>query len=173
MGDVTTTPNLPLKTVSQLTGLSPDILRAWEKRYQVVSPVRGPRGTRLYNSEDVAHLRLLAGAVAGGRSIGDVARLGRAELEQLAAVRIDPTDTSPATPGADPGLRVIREALDAIDHFDSMRLHRLLADAMVGLGMPRFVECVAMPLLREVGICGVAATSRSPTNTSSLESCAV
>ncbi len=146
-----TTANLPLRTVSQLTGLSPDILRAWERRYQVVTPVRGPRGTRLYSGADVAHLRLLAGVVAAGRSIGDVARLDRVALEKLSAERVDAGLPLQSAAAVDPGRRVLREALEAIELFDSTRLHRLLSDAMVGLGMNRFVECVAMPLLRSVG----------------------
>ena len=52
----------PLRTVSQLTGLSPDLIRAWEKRYGVVSPERGARGARLYNPDDIAHLQRLARA---------------------------------------------------------------------------------------------------------------
>lgn len=151
MAGASTNANLPLRTVSQLTGLSPDILRAWEKRYQVVRPVRGPRGTRLYSGDDVAHLRLLAGAVAAGRSIGDVARLDRGELEQLVASRIEPAAHDAPTTAADPGAAVVAQALEAIELFDSLRLHRLLADALVGLGIARFVDRIAMPLLREVG----------------------
>jgi len=142
--------NLPLRTVSQLTGLSPDLLRAWERRYQVVTPIRGPRGTRLYSADDVAHLRLLAGAVAGGRSIGDVVGLDRADLERLASAPRGGIKHD-ASRGPDPGVRIVREALDAIELFEAGRLHRTLSDAMLGLGIERFVDSVAMPLLRDVG----------------------
>lgn len=51
----------PLRTVSRLTGLTPDLIRAWERRYGVVAPVRGPRGAWLYgasaaNEQEVAAL---------------------------------------------------------------------------------------------------------------------
>ena len=75
--------SLPLRTVSRLTGLSADIIRAWERRYGVVAPTRGPRGARLYSTEDVAQLRLLRRAVSSGRAIGDIARLSRGALENL------------------------------------------------------------------------------------------
>ena len=45
----------PLRTVSATTGLSPDLIRTWEKRYGVVSR-RGARGARLDSAADVAHL---------------------------------------------------------------------------------------------------------------------
>ncbi len=70
----------PLRTVAAMTGLTPDLIRAWEKRYAVVAPVRGARGARLYSAADVTHLRLLARVVGGGRAIGDVAALAAAEL---------------------------------------------------------------------------------------------
>ena len=75
----------PLRTVTAMTGLTPDLIRAWEKRYAVVAPVRGARGARLYTTGDIAHLRLLARVVGAGRAIGDVAALRPAESEKLAA----------------------------------------------------------------------------------------
>src|SRR5512135_256513 len=74
----------PLRTVTAMTGLTPDLIRAWEKRYAVVAPIRGARGARLYTAADIAHLRLLGRVVAAGRSIGDVAGMSPAKLEQLA-----------------------------------------------------------------------------------------
>ena len=38
----------PIRAVAQLTGLSVDTLRAWERRYKAVSPQRQGRG-RVYN----------------------------------------------------------------------------------------------------------------------------
>ncbi len=140
----------PLRTVARLTGLTPDLIRAWEKRYGVVSPERGPRGARLYTVEDVAHLRLLARVVGSGRAIGDVAKLGRRELESLAG--------APAPSGADggsaaegPGQKVVQRALAAVSSFDAEALDRRLGDALLALGSGPFIRRVAFPLLTEVG----------------------
>ena len=73
----------PLSTVTVMTGLSPDLIRAWERRYAVVAPIRGARGARLYSAADISHLRLLARAVGAGRAIGDVAGLSPAQLQRL------------------------------------------------------------------------------------------
>jgi len=140
------TAHLPLRTVSQLTGLSPDVVRAWEKRYQVVSPVRGPRGARLYTNQEVAHLRLLASAVASGRSIGDIAHLDRAALEKLAA---DATGEGKESPGV--ATEVMERSFAAIEAFDPDRLHATLSEALIGLGTLSFIQRVATPLLEEVG----------------------
>lgn len=55
-----------VKQVSQLTGISTDLLRAWERRYGVVSPRRTASRYRLYGDDDVARLRRMAELVAGG-----------------------------------------------------------------------------------------------------------
>ena len=122
---------LPLRTVSRLTGLSPDIIRAWEKRYSVVAPTRGARGARLYSAADVAHLSLLGRVVGGGRAIGDVARLDRRTLEALARTAIPTMAADPtAAPIADEPGEVVRRALAVLARFDAAALDRCLGDAL-------------------------------------------
>jgi len=89
----------PLRTVARLTGLSPEVLRAWERRYRVVTPARTPGGTRRYSAADLERLRLLKAAVDAGHRIGDVARLDVAELSRRSTrvplSRDRPTTQSP------------------------------------------------------------------------------
>jgi MerR family transcriptional regulator, light-induced transcriptional regulator len=134
----------PVRTVARLTGLSADLIRAWEKRHGVVTPIRGPRGARLYSVDDVAHLRLLAQAVGGGRAIGDVAQLDRPALEALAG------KARAAEPDAAEQI-VLARLLDAVGSGDAVVLERQLSEALVALGGRRFVHQLAAPLLREVG----------------------
>lgn len=71
--------------VSRLTGISPDALRIWERRYAAVEPHRSPSGGRLYSSEDVARLRLLKQLVDAGDAIGEVANLEMSTLQERLA----------------------------------------------------------------------------------------
>ena len=141
---------LPLRTVSRLTGLTPDIIRAWEKRYGVVAPQRGPRGARLYSAADVAHLRLLRRVVAAGRAIGDVAKLDADELTALAA-------TSEADHNGHSGQRaavesdVVAHMIGALERFDALALDHYLGEALIVFGAREFIRRVAKPLLEEVG----------------------
>lgn len=133
----------PLRTVSALTGLSADLIRAWEKRYGVVAPIRGPRGARLYSAADIAHLRLLARAVAAGRAIGDVARLSRTDLERLG---------EPAAPAGEPRQNGrVAHLIEHLERFDHAAVSRLLGDALTGLGARAFIDQIAAPLLDAVG----------------------
>ncbi len=66
--------------VARLTGIPPDTLRVWERRYAVVTPIRSEAGTRLYAAEDVHRLSLIKRLVDNGDAISHVAGL---ELSQL------------------------------------------------------------------------------------------
>ncbi len=74
---------LPIQSVSHLTNLSVDTIRAWEKRYGAVRPARAAGGQRLFSPEDIARLVLLKAAVEAGESISHLAALGDLELQRF------------------------------------------------------------------------------------------
>jgi DNA-binding transcriptional MerR regulator len=69
-----------MKNVSELTGFSPTLLRAWERRYDILEPDRLPGGHRVYGEDDLAVLMRVKKLMAMGQSIGRVAALGREKL---------------------------------------------------------------------------------------------
>src|ERR1700691_5807021 len=73
----------PIGVACERTGLSPHVLRVWERRYAAVEPTRTNGGHRLYSDADIERLRLLARATAGKRSISLVAHLPADELARL------------------------------------------------------------------------------------------
>jgi MerR family transcriptional regulator, light-induced transcriptional regulator len=142
---------LPVRAVVSRTGVSAHLLRAWERRYQAVVPLRSDGGQRLYSEEDVERLRLLREAAAAGHSIGGIARLPEEELRGLVrgAVR-----SAVAAGGAadDEVLRPYLEAaLVALEQRDATGLKWLVARASVVLGQGAFIEGLLVPFLREVG----------------------
>jgi DNA-binding transcriptional MerR regulator/methylmalonyl-CoA mutase cobalamin-binding subunit len=144
----------PIRVVSQRTGLTPDVLRAWEKRYGVVEPQRTERGQRLYTDADVARLRLLRQVTDAGRSIGRVAGLTEAQLSALVdedeRQRLEADRAQVALVGEDAAEHV-RSALDAVEALAPGRLEVLLMQAAVRLGSGPFLERVVVPLMTEVG----------------------
>lgn len=129
----------PLRTAARLTGLSPEVLRAWERRHRVVQPLRTPGGTRRYTAADLDRLRLVKAAVDAGHRIGQVAQLDLAELKQCSAV----AEARPA------GQR--DELLAALDRLDHATCQRLLSLQLSALGPSRFARDVALPLVHEIG----------------------
>ena len=136
---IPTEPTYSLGAVARLTGLSPHVLRAWERRYGAVTPLRTSGGTRRYRESDVARLRKLRSAVQAGHSISEVANATEDELER----RLELTPLLP-TPPLDP-------ILDAIEQLDAPTTERLLGAQLAVLGATRFVRMVAAPLLHEIG----------------------
>ncbi len=45
--------SMPIRDVAEKTGVNPVTLRAWERRYGLLTPLRTPKGHRLYRQEDV------------------------------------------------------------------------------------------------------------------------
>jgi methanogenic corrinoid protein MtbC1 len=139
----------PIAVVAERTGLTQDLLRIWERRYGAVTPDRGPDDKRLYSDEDVERLRLLDAAVRGGRRIGNVASLDTTALAGL--VHGDLAAGRPPSASDQPDPALIGAMMAAIRAFDSRAFDDQLRRAAALLGVPRFLESVLAPLLREVG----------------------
>lgn len=150
-------PRHPIRVVSERTGLSPDVLRAWEKRYSaVVPPRRHGAGQRLYSDADVERLRLLKKVTAAGRSIGQVAELTTGELAALARededARSAAATDAPAARAEHVGARAyVERAMAAIRALDAGALEAALMRGLVALGLESFLDDLCVPLLRQVG----------------------
>ena len=72
-------------SVSDLTGIPPHTLRAWERRYEAAVPVRTDAGFRLYSEDDVGRLSLIKRLSDLGHAIGSIANLGLKELQERLA----------------------------------------------------------------------------------------
>ena len=147
------TPRHPMRLVIQRTGLSADVLRAWEKRYGVVAPERSEGGQRLYSDEDVERLTLLHRATSAGRNIGQICQLGLAELEALILEDESQRAARATRPErqASQAQYFFDAALAAIKRLDAVELDSLLRRAAMQLSAAVVVDDVIVPLLREVG----------------------
>ena len=77
-------PVFPMRVVTRMTGLSADVVRAWERRYGAIEPGRTDGNARRYSHADIARLTRLRDAVSQGHSIGEVSRLSNEALDALA-----------------------------------------------------------------------------------------
>src|ERR1700759_905100 len=113
-------PHHSIKTVARLTGLSPHVIRIWEKRYGAVAPARSDTNRRLYSDSEVERLNCLRMATAAGHSIGNIATLPIARLRSL----VEDTSTSrkesvhPSQPSLAPARAFHDSCLQAIANFD-------------------------------------------------------
>jgi methanogenic corrinoid protein MtbC1 len=73
--------------VEQRTGLSREVLRKWELRYQFPTPQRGARGQRQYLASDVERLQLISQLIQQGLRAGALVRQNAEQLQSLLDAR--------------------------------------------------------------------------------------
>ena len=132
---------LSIGDICSETGLSPDVVRVWERRYGFPKPVRLPSGHRRYQREDLNRLRLLTECVASGHRPSRLAGMGEAELKRLLL-----------SAGPEPSAGILQPLLGAVMEMDTLRTRHLLLEAHRDLGLKRFLTEVVSPLLDRVGM---------------------
>ena len=137
--DISAEITYPLGAATRLTGLSAEVLRAWERRYGAVQPPRTPGGPRRYRAQDLERLRLLKAAVDAGHRISEVAQLEDGELVQRANLNRETSNQH------------LEQTLAALKELNSTESQRLLASQLSALGPVRFAKDFALPLVREIG----------------------
>jgi len=135
-------PVLRIGALSRRLGISDHVLRAWERRYGLLRPVRTPGGFRLYSEADVRRVREMRDHLARGMSAAEAAH---AVLAREAEGR----GADPATDGGAGELGgALREALDGFDEPGAQAvLDRLLSD----LSVTAVLREIVLPYLAELG----------------------
>lgn len=72
-----------IQLASKISGVGVHTIRAWEKRYKAVSPIRSAKGRREYVESEVLRLKLLSKLCHMGHSIGQIASIETSELEKM------------------------------------------------------------------------------------------
>lgn len=139
--------------VSRKTGLSPQLIRAWEKRYEAVKPRRNASNRRLYDEAEVERLALMRTLTRCGHSIGLIAKLPDSNLRELLARETAPEfgsklleSTQPTSPEF-----FISAALHAIEQMDSDALDAVLNRSLLALGMSGALQRVYARIIEKVG----------------------
>jgi DNA-binding transcriptional MerR regulator len=141
----------PIQVVARRTGLSVDVIRAWEKRHAVVAPVRSETGRRLYSDADIVRLRLVARATAGGRTVAQATALAPEALaEVVRSEGAPPAPSYPNDPAAPPAHEHLDACLAALSRFDGMELDAALRRAAVTLPADAFLEAIVVQLWQEI-----------------------
>lgn len=144
-----------IKYVAQRTGLTPHVIRAWEKRYEAVVPDRSPKNRRLYSEEEVKRLQLLNALTAAGHNISQVAQLKTNQLIKLAerektvtTMTVRPVSKSAA---AASGGDHLQACMSAVLNLDAAGLERAYDQAAIDLTRASLLAEMIVPLFKEIG----------------------
>ena len=145
----------PIRYVSQRTGLTPHVIRAWEKRYQAVVPHRSSKNRRLYSEDDVQRFQLLKKITDAGQSISQVAKLGSTELLELAQQEALEFTRKPKNnvllPQQSTDQDYYNVCLTAVLNLDADGLERAYDQAAIDLTRPALLRDIIVPLFSEIG----------------------
>ena len=145
-------PKYTIKSVSTQTGIRPVTLRAWERRYELLSPHRSDNHYRLYSERDVAILLWIKSQVDGNIPISQAV----ANLHQRTKVGNWP-ESLPIAPSLKADIPVVPIAQLVKDLFKAFLKHRedqvgdLLRQAQQMYELPQFLFDVVSPVLVKIG----------------------
>jgi DNA-binding transcriptional MerR regulator len=134
--------HLRIGALSRRVGVSPETLRAWERRYRLLSPSRSAGGYRLYGDEDERRIRRMLDHLGSGVSAAQAAELARADQESPA----------PERPVAKPALDALRARMRlALDQFDEPGAHAALDGLLAAFALETVLRDALLPYLHELG----------------------
>ncbi|GAA4117145.1 cobalamin-dependent protein [Knoellia locipacati] len=139
-----------IKRAAELTGIGLPTLRAWERRYGVVSPERSEGRYRLYSDGDLRALAIMASLVEDGWTASEAAAETLRRLDAVDRAARAPGDLDLAAPdGGEP--EGLEEVMAAAHDLDGSRLGAVLDRAFDDDDYPRMVGGWLMPVLLAVG----------------------
>jgi MerR family transcriptional regulator, light-induced transcriptional regulator len=143
-----------IKIAARRSGLSPHVIRVWERRYGAVEPHRSGTNRRLYSDAEIERLNLLRHATAAGHRIGNIAHLAEDQLRQIVG---DSLVDSPAPAAktanrhSNEPPRLTDECLEAVRRMDGVAFEELLTRGLVLLGHQGLLRKVVGPLAHVIG----------------------
>jgi DNA-binding transcriptional MerR regulator len=154
---------LRIGELARRLGVSQDVLRAWERRYGLLEPVRSSGGFRLYTAADEQRVRRMQSHLARGLAAAEAARAALADDDdrtvaappELPAERPGEIASDPAqapVPAADRGLaRLAADLRRALDAFDEPAAEAVLDRLFADFSVETALRELLLPYLHELG----------------------
>lgn len=147
-----------IKEASARSGVGVPLLRAWERRYGVVTPTRTASGYRLYDDDAIARLVAMRRLIDDGWAPQQAAsRVRPATPEDLRAMGRDAVRGPDAAvaPGESVGAAaneaLVTRIVDAAARLDGASLDAALDETFAALRFEPAWDAVLLPALRKIG----------------------
>lgn len=138
--------NYNIQQVSDVTGLSKQVIRKWEERYSLIQPERMDNGYRIYQDQDIATLLRVKRLSDEGYTIKQAAILIEKERENELN-----SNEFREIPVIEEWNDYVFKLLEYGANCEELELNRVLHQAHQDLGLDKFLSNVVLPFLREVG----------------------
>ncbi|MFJ2413248.1 MULTISPECIES: MerR family transcriptional regulator [unclassified Pseudomonas] len=142
----------PIREVARLTGINPVTLRAWERRYGLIHPVRTESGHRLYSRTDIETVHRILDWIERGVAVSKVGKILARDDHQVEAAAASPAGAEHEWAQWQAQLRT------AVGAFDDRQLDRLYGQIFAAYPVAVVFQDILMPLwqqlLRHQGLFG-------------------
>jgi DNA-binding transcriptional MerR regulator len=126
---------LRIGELSRRSGVSPELLRAWERRYGLLQPTRSAGGLRLYSADDLTRVQAMQQHLAAGFAAAEAAALATQT----------PAAGEPAFPAAKDELAA------ALSSFDDGAAHAVFDAMLARFSLDTLLQDVVVSYLHELG----------------------
>jgi DNA-binding transcriptional MerR regulator/methylmalonyl-CoA mutase cobalamin-binding subunit len=130
---------LRIGELSRRSGVSPELLRAWERRYGLLRPMRSSGGLRLYSEADLERVRVMQRHLSDGLAAAEAAALAAHTPERE-------RETPPLLPAT-----ARKELAEALDAFDEPRAQEVLDRLLAVATVDAVLSDIVLPYLDELG----------------------
>ncbi|HZH61546.1 MAG TPA: MerR family transcriptional regulator [Metabacillus sp.] len=136
-----------IKAVSKLLGIQAGTLRAWERRYNMIAPIRNESGHRLYTEDHIKTLKWLISKVSSGFTISQAVNLletNQVSLHESSEINVE---------GGliDRSMNLVDELFLALFQFDENKAHDLLNKAFSIYSIDKVVIEILGTLIVKIG----------------------
>ena len=131
-----------IKAASKILGIQPGTLRAWERRYQMVAPIRNESGHRLYTEEHIKTLKWLSKKVSQGFTISQAVSL--LENNHIFSELIPSTEGNQLT-------KLSNELLGLLLNFNEGKAQEVINSVFGLFTIEKVINDIFEPLLFELG----------------------
>lgn len=132
-----------IKAITSLTGLTAETLRAWERRYDCITPKRNENGRRSYSQTDLEKLKLLVNLTRNGHAISKIANLTCEQLRHYQNQSSEQNDQQQTI--------LFNQLIDALQSYRIERCEQLLKRAQLAYEPLEYARDVLLPALHLIG----------------------
>lgn len=132
-----------IKAVALMLGIQPGTLRAWERRYQMIAPVRNDAGHRLYTEEHIKILKWLIKKVDQGFTISQAISLMGHNHSQMDSEALNLKQDNPLTSLTD-------NLYEALIHFEHERINEVIDTMFSIFTMEKVIVDIFYRVLKKI-----------------------
>ena len=140
-----------ISAAANRSGLSPHVIRIWERRYKAVEPLRSEGNRRLYSEQDITRLSILKKLTLTGQSIAQLATLPTVELNSFLLAESSQKNSLTSLVKPNEHQEIITQCLEAIQKLNHVALNDILKENRINLGQIALLEKIIVPVMQKVG----------------------